>query len=159
MVKVTPSGVEVWVTATIFQTATPDGFTEVLEEHDGRLIRFDNKGCELDANRRDRLGFGPSPGDTFHNVLWFSAPEFQPWHLVPSVKPSAMAMVWAKAKALEPGQHERITRPAAGTVRCACRWSATEKYSEYLLERKILEHGEQIVRRHEKWPSPRFWPE
>ena len=61
VVKVTPSGVEVWVTATIFQTATPDGFTEVLEEHDGRLIRFDNKGCELDANRRDRLGFGPRP--------------------------------------------------------------------------------------------------
>jgi hypothetical protein len=63
VVKVTPSGAEV-------------------RAMDGGLYRFDNKGYELDADRRDRLGFGPSPGDTFHNVLWFSAPECQPWHLV-----------------------------------------------------------------------------
>ena len=45
------------------------------------LIRFDNNGKETEASRRDRLGFGPSPGDKFHNVLWFSAPEFQPWEM------------------------------------------------------------------------------
>lgn len=63
VVKVTPSGVE-------------------ARAMDGGLYRFDNKGYELDEDRRDRLGFGPSSGDTFHNVLWFSAPECQPWHLV-----------------------------------------------------------------------------
>jgi hypothetical protein len=81
VVKVTPSRVEV-------------------RAFDGGLYRFDNNGYELDADRRDRLGFGPSPGDTFHNVLWFSAPEFQRWHLVPSVKRSAMSMAWEKANAL-----------------------------------------------------------
>ena len=60
VVKVTPTGVEV----------------EVAD-----LLRFDNDGYELDVCRRERLGFGPSPGDKFYNFLWFSAPEFQPWHL------------------------------------------------------------------------------
>jgi hypothetical protein len=62
VVKVTPEGVEV-------QTA--DG-----------LIRFDTNGKELDISRRDRLGFGPSPGDKFHTILWQSAPEFAPWELM-----------------------------------------------------------------------------
>jgi hypothetical protein len=63
VVKVTPSGVEV-------------------RAIDGELHRFDNKAYELDADRRERLGFGPSPESKFHAVLWQSAPEFQPWHLV-----------------------------------------------------------------------------
>lgn len=41
------------------------------------LIQLDKDGKETDDSRRDRLGFGPSPGDRFHNSLWFSAPEFQ----------------------------------------------------------------------------------
>ena len=60
VVKVTPTSVEV----------------EVAD-----LLRFDNHGKETDASRRERLGFGPSPGDKFYNFLWFSAPEFQPWVL------------------------------------------------------------------------------
>jgi len=60
VVKVTPTAVEV----------------EVAD-----LLQFDNNGYELDVSRRDRLGFGPSPEDRFLNFLWFSAPEFQPWHL------------------------------------------------------------------------------
>ena len=60
VVKVTPTGVEVEVTD---------------------LLRFDNEGKELDVSRRERLGFGPSPGDKFYNFLWHSAPEFGPWHL------------------------------------------------------------------------------
>lgn len=62
VVKVMPSGVEV-------------------RASDGGLYRFDHKGYELDADRRARLGFEPSPESTFHAVLWQSAPEFQPWHL------------------------------------------------------------------------------
>ena len=71
-VRVTPTGVEV-------QTA-------------GELLRFDNDGYELDVSRRERLGFGPSPGDRFHNSLWFNAPEFQPWHLddMPFVERTAL---------------------------------------------------------------------
>jgi hypothetical protein len=60
VVKFTPTGVEV----------------EVSD-----LLQFDNDGYELDVCRRDRLGFGPSPGDKFHTSLWQSAPEFAPWHL------------------------------------------------------------------------------
>ena len=45
------------------------------------LLRFGNDGYELDVSRRDRLGFGPSPGEKFYNSLWYSAPEFAPWHL------------------------------------------------------------------------------
>ena len=60
VVKVTPTGVEV----------------EVAD-----VLRFGNDRYELDDCRRDRLGFGPSPGDKFYNSLWFSAPEFGPWHL------------------------------------------------------------------------------
>ena len=60
VVKVTPTGVEV----------------EVAD-----LLQFGSDGYELDVSRRDRLGFGPSPGDKFYNFLWFSAPECQPWHL------------------------------------------------------------------------------
>ncbi len=48
---------------------------------EGELIRLDKDGKETDDSRRDRLGFGPSPGDKFHNSLWFSAPEFQPWEI------------------------------------------------------------------------------
>jgi hypothetical protein len=60
VVQVTPTGVEV----------------EVSD-----LLLFDNNGYELDYCRRERLGFGPSPGDPFHNSLWHEAPEFGPWHL------------------------------------------------------------------------------
>jgi hypothetical protein len=60
VVKVTPLGVEV----------------EVSD-----LLRFDNNGNEPDAIRRDRLGFGPSPDDNFYTFLWYSAPEFGPWHI------------------------------------------------------------------------------
>ena len=64
-IKITPSGVEVQVAD--LQTAD--------------LIRFDPSGKETDVNRRNRLGFGPSPDDKFHTSLWESAPEFGPWHL------------------------------------------------------------------------------
>ena len=63
VVKVTPSGMEV-------------------RAIDGGLYRFDNTGYELDGDRRERLGFGPNPESRFDAVLWQSAPEFQPWHLV-----------------------------------------------------------------------------
>jgi hypothetical protein len=60
VVKVMPSGVEV----------------EVAD-----LLSFDSNGRETDASRRERLGFGPAPGDRFLNSLWHSAPEFGPWKL------------------------------------------------------------------------------
>jgi hypothetical protein len=60
VVKVMPSGVEV----------------EVAD-----LLSFDSNGRETDASRRERLGFGPTPGDRFLNFLWHSAPEFGPWNL------------------------------------------------------------------------------
>jgi hypothetical protein len=52
-----------------------------VRTHQGVLVRFDASGKETDNSRRERLGFGPSPGDRFHNFLWFSAPEFQAWEL------------------------------------------------------------------------------
>lgn len=60
VVKVTPTGVEVQVTD---------------------LMRFNNDGYEVDDCRRDRVGFGPTPGDRFYTFLWQSAPEFAPWFL------------------------------------------------------------------------------
>jgi hypothetical protein len=57
---------------------TPQG---VDVQTDRELFRFDINGKETDAGRRERLGFGPSPGDKFHTLLWFSAPEFQPWKI------------------------------------------------------------------------------
>lgn len=141
VVKVTPSGVEVRAT-------------------DGGLYRFDNKGYELDADRRDRLGFQPSPGDTFHNVLWFSAPEFQPWHLLTEPPPpSTEAIAWEKVHALEPGQHGGITYFTSGSVRCICGWTA-ESHDQNVfdrtakLEHRIMEHAEAIINRHEIQPSP-----
>lgn len=57
---------------------TPSGYdVQTVDE----LIRLDNEGKETEAGRFERLGFGPRPGDTFHNVLWFSAPEFQPYQI------------------------------------------------------------------------------
>jgi hypothetical protein len=53
----------------------------VVVQADAGVLRFDNNGKELDVSRRDRLGFGPSPENTFHTVLWQCAPEFQPWEL------------------------------------------------------------------------------
>lgn len=140
VVEVTPSGVEVRATG-------------------GGLYRFDNNGYELDVDRRDRLGFGPSPGDTFHNVLWFSAPEFQPWRLVMEAPRSAMAIAWEKADALEPGQHGRITYVTNESVRCICGWTAESQDQNVFdrtakLERKIMEHAEEIIERHEIPPSP-----
>jgi hypothetical protein len=58
---------------------TPEGV--VVQANTQRVLRFDNNGKELDASRRDRLGFGPSPESKFHTVLWQFAPEFQPWEL------------------------------------------------------------------------------
>jgi hypothetical protein len=141
VVEVTPSGVEVRAT-------------------DGGLYRFDNKGYELDAARRDRLGFEPSPGDTFHNVLWFSAPEFQPWHLLMEPPPpSAEAIAWEKVHTLEPGQHGRITYVTNDSVRCICGWTAESQDQNVFdrtakLERKIMEHAGEIIKRHEIQPSP-----
>ena len=141
VVKVTPSGVE-------------------LRATDGGLYRFDNKGYELDADRRDRLGFGPSPGDTFHTVLWSSAPEFMPWRLLMErTPPSAEATAWEKVHALEPGQHGRITYVTNESVRCICGWTAESQDQNLFdrrakLERKIMEHAEEIVKRHEIQPSP-----
>ena len=60
------------------------------------LIRFDKDGKETEASRRDRLGFGPSPGDKFHNVLWFSAPEFQPYVIEENISAEELASFKAK---------------------------------------------------------------
>jgi len=71
VVEVTPSGVVVeelpwpWI---------PDS-------KGGTIFHFDHNGNEPDVSHCNRLGFGPSPEDKFHTVLWCSAPEFQPWHL------------------------------------------------------------------------------
>jgi hypothetical protein len=54
VVKVTPTGVEV---RTFY----------------GHLLIFDANGNETDASRRERLGFGPSPGDKFLSMLWASS--------------------------------------------------------------------------------------
>lgn len=69
VVKVTPEGVEV-------QT-----YGSISRRMPSYLLRFDTNGNELDVSRRERLGFGPSPENKFHTVLWQSAPEFQPWHI------------------------------------------------------------------------------
>jgi hypothetical protein len=76
VVKASPSGVEVQV---------------------ADLLRFDNDGKETDASRRDRLGFGPSPGDMFYNSLWYAAPECGPWHLdnIPFTERTALLEQWA----------------------------------------------------------------
>jgi hypothetical protein len=97
VVKVTPEGVDVQVVDR--QTAdaaycqrkdrgdkainiTPSCVeVQVADLQTADLIRFDTSGKETDVSRRERLGFGPSPGDKFYNSLWYSAPEFGPWHL------------------------------------------------------------------------------
>ncbi len=50
-------------------TVTPTG---VDAQTAGELLRFDNEGKELDVSRRERLGFGPSPGDKFYNSVVLS---------------------------------------------------------------------------------------
>lgn len=71
VVAVTPSGVDV-------QTGVMqiDG---TWNSHE--LMRFDREGKETEASRCDRLGFEPSPGDKFHNIIWFSAPESHPYEI------------------------------------------------------------------------------
>jgi hypothetical protein len=54
---------------------------QVADLQTADMIRFDTSGKETDVSRRDRLGFGPSPEDRFYTSLWYSAPEFGPWHL------------------------------------------------------------------------------
>jgi hypothetical protein len=95
VVKVTPEGVEVQVvdrqTAAYCQRkdkgdkaikiAPSRVEVQVADLQTADLIRFDTSGRETDVSRRERLGFGPSPGDKFYNSLWHSAPEFGPWHL------------------------------------------------------------------------------
>ena len=54
---------------------------QVADLQTADMIRFDTSGQETDVSRRDRLGFGPSPEDKFYTSLWYSAPEFGPWHL------------------------------------------------------------------------------
>jgi len=74
---------------------TPSGYgVQTVDE----LIRLDNDGKETEVGRLERLGFGPSPGDNFHNVLWFSAPEFQPYQ-IEDASPEKIAKF--KAKLLE----------------------------------------------------------
>jgi hypothetical protein len=48
------------------------------------LIRLDNNGIELEADRRKRHGFEPEPGfrhDRFMQSIWYTAPECGPWTL------------------------------------------------------------------------------
>ena len=92
VVKVTPSGVEV----------------EVAD-----LLRFDNDGYELDVSRRDRLGFGPSPGDKFYNSLWYSAPEFAPWHLDDIPFAERTALLEQAARDYE-AERKRFLNPEVG---------------------------------------------
>jgi hypothetical protein len=89
VVKVTPDGVEVLKEAfkndellRSVSTLPLDLQEECIAKNKAELLRFDNEGNELDDSRRARLGFGPSPDDKFHTVLWNTAPECQPWHLV-----------------------------------------------------------------------------
>jgi hypothetical protein len=58
-----------------------------VKTEDGELLRFDKNGRQTDASRRDTLGFGPSPESKFHTVLWFSAPECQPWEIDETYRP------------------------------------------------------------------------
>jgi hypothetical protein len=86
VVAVTPSGVDV-------QT----GVMQIDGTWNGHeRIRFDKEGKETETSRRDRLGFGPSPGDKFHNILWFSAPEFQPYQIEENVSAEKLAAFKAK---------------------------------------------------------------
>jgi hypothetical protein len=48
------------------------------------IVRFDNNGIELEADRRKRHGFEPGPGfsqDRFMQSVWYGAPECGPWTL------------------------------------------------------------------------------
>jgi hypothetical protein len=90
VVKVTSDSVEVLVEAApddqmqrMLSRCSPEERAERIAMNKAELLRFDNEGNELDDSRRARLGFGPSPEDKFHTVLWNTAPECQPWHLVP----------------------------------------------------------------------------
>jgi hypothetical protein len=90
VVKITPDSVEVLVKAVkvderylrSIATESPEIQKELIADMDKpKLFRFDHEGKELDESRRDRLGFGPSPDDKFHTVLWHTAPECQPWEI------------------------------------------------------------------------------
>jgi hypothetical protein len=48
------------------------------------IVRFDNNGIELEADRRKRHGFEPGPDfshDRFMQSVWYGAPECGPWQL------------------------------------------------------------------------------
>jgi hypothetical protein len=88
VVTVTPDSVEVLVEAykedellRAISEWPPEDQKNFIAVNKAKLFRFDKDGNETDASRRDRLGFGPSPDDKFHTVLWDTAPECQPWHL------------------------------------------------------------------------------
>jgi hypothetical protein len=65
VIKITPEGVEV-------------------QSDQQQLFRFDTSGVELDSSRSTRIGFGPD-GTKFHNFLWYSAPECQPYELLEKI--------------------------------------------------------------------------
>jgi hypothetical protein len=76
VVKITPAGVEVKSAELWGRESQP------LEEVG--IVRFDNNGIELEANRRKRHGFEPGPGfsqDRFMQSVWYGAPECGPWTL------------------------------------------------------------------------------
>ena len=64
-----------------------------VKTEDGELLRFDTNGRQTDASQRDTLGFGPNPESKFHTVLWFSAPEFQPWEIDETYRPKLVRKV------------------------------------------------------------------
>jgi hypothetical protein len=101
VVKITPAGVEVksaelWgqghmeirsdrrikIAASVVDTERWGRESQPLEEVG--IVRFDNNGIELEADRRKRHGFEPGPGfsqDRFMQSVWYGAPECGPWTL------------------------------------------------------------------------------
>ncbi len=90
VVKATPDGVEVLVEnlkiaegyLRSISTKPPETQKELIAYlTKPQLFIFDKYGKETEESRRERLGFGPSPDDKFHTVLWNIAPECQPWEI------------------------------------------------------------------------------
>jgi len=84
VVKVTSTGMEVKLEEPIvhYEHIPPDNPKSFRK--DIFIIRFDNNGIELEADRRNRHGFEPGPGfdhDRFMQSIWYSAPECGPWTL------------------------------------------------------------------------------
>ena len=88
VVKVTSDSVEVLVEAAtddeiqrVLSKWPPEHHADIIAANKAKLFRFDKNGNELDESRRARLGFGPNSNEKFYRVLWYSAPECQPYHL------------------------------------------------------------------------------